>query len=207
MRWLCGGLHQIITFSFSRNTGYFCFLLSPRPAPPPLTAYITDSLDRTLLTSSRTPKISSFLGVFFLKQSSSHVFLASDVIIWLIQGNIPQAAFIPLEDLHGNTLVSMLEQQQPIQRGVYILYIHKRECPGLKSRFWLSIHCHMAKCKGQALLKETTVTQSDRKQEVVLILCNKHAPPLGLCFAAFVSVCLCLAQPGTAFMSGYLGKG
>lgn len=28
--WLCGGLHQVITFSFSRNRGYFCFMLLTR---------------------------------------------------------------------------------------------------------------------------------------------------------------------------------
>lgn len=64
VRWLCGSLRQVITFSFSRNPGYFCFLLSLRRAPLLVTAYITQSLDRAVLTSSRTPKISGYFGVF-----------------------------------------------------------------------------------------------------------------------------------------------
>lgn len=40
VRWLRGGLHQVITFSFSRNAGYFCFLLSLRRAPLLVTAFI-----------------------------------------------------------------------------------------------------------------------------------------------------------------------
>lgn len=120
----CGALHQVTTFSFSRNPRYFCFLLSLRRAPLVVTAYITQSLDRAVLTSSRTCKISSYLGVF-CKAIFFTRLLRFQCHNMAHPGKYFSDRFLLLEDLCWNTLVSMLERPQQMTRGMCILQIYK----------------------------------------------------------------------------------
>lgn len=115
MRWLCGGLHQVTTFCIARDRGYFCFLL--------VTVYITQSFDRAVLTSSSTHRMTSYLGVF-----CKAIFLACFSSLKCHNMAHPGKYFsncvLLLEDLHWNTLVSILERQQQMKKcGVYVLLI------------------------------------------------------------------------------------
>lgn len=118
VRWLCGGLHQIITFSFARNTGFFCFLLSLRPAPLRVTAYITQfgSCSSYIIQNSEAKQLSC---VCFVKQSSSRL-PSLKCHNTAHPGKYFSDRFLLLEDLRWNTLV-----WQQMKRGVYVLYIYK----------------------------------------------------------------------------------